>query len=303
MVKWVGNRAPMPFYLLLLTLLFQDQATFRSDVALVRVDAEVRTGSGPVGDLRRDSFRIKDDGIEQSIVYFAHDEQPLDAILLFDTSNSMRRVVARVAEAAHIAMGELRPGDRVAIMAFDRTTDLIQDFTGDFAVAERAISAKVLQRKTHCCSPIQAAVGGAARQFLKQHALNRQGSNRRRAIVVVTDDQGTSVRPSALRDLQEADAVVLGVIVSRGPRLLPFRYKGIRDFAIKTGGNMMSTRDAAEGVREMLNRLRMRYSLYYALPPCGPGEKRTVQVELTGEAAAQHPGAIVRARTGYFAPL
>jgi VWFA-related protein len=153
----------MPFCLLLLTLLFQDQATFRSDVALVRVDAEVRTGSGPVSDLRRDSFRIKDNGIEQSIVYFAHDEQPLDAILLFDTSNSMRRVVARVAEAAHIAMGELRPGDRVAIMAFDRTTDLIEDFTGDFAVAERAISGKVLQRKTHCCSPIQAAVGAAAR--------------------------------------------------------------------------------------------------------------------------------------------
>jgi VWFA-related protein len=294
----------MPFYPLLLTLLFQDQATFRSDVALVRVDAEVRTGSGPVSDLRRDSFRIKDNGIEQSIVYFAHDEQPLDAILLFDTSNSMRRVVARVAEAAHIAMGELRPGDRVAIMAFDRTTDLIEDFTGDFAVAERAISGKVLQRKTHCCSPIQAAVGAAARQFLKQHALNRQGSNRRRAIVVITDDQGASVRPSALRDLQEADAVVLGVIVSRGPRIGPlaFWYRGIRDFAIKTGGDMMNTRDAGEGVREALNRLRMRYSLYYALPQCTPGEQRTVQVELTSDAAAEHPGAIVRARTGYFAP-
>ena len=40
----------------------------------------------------------------------------------------------------------------------------------------------------------------------------------------------------------------------------------------------------------MLNRLRLRYSLYYALPPCRPGEARTVKVELTGEAAAQHPG-------------
>jgi VWFA-related protein len=166
----------MLLYVFLLTLLFHDQATFRSDVALVRVDAEVRTAISPVNDLHRDSFRITDNGIEQSILYFAHDEQPLDVILLFDTSNSMRRVVARVAEAADMAMGELRPGDRVAIMAFDRTTDLIEDFTGDFAVAERAISGKVLQRKTHCCSPIQAAVGAAARQFLKQHALNRQGS-------------------------------------------------------------------------------------------------------------------------------
>jgi hypothetical protein len=107
----------MRLSLLLLTLVLQDPATFYSDVALVRVDAEVRTDSGPVNDLRRDSFRVVDNGIAQSIVYFAHDEQPLDVILLFDTSNSMRSVVARVAEAAHMALGELRPGDRVAIMA------------------------------------------------------------------------------------------------------------------------------------------------------------------------------------------
>lgn len=212
----------MPYGLLLLTLLFQDQATFHSDIALVRVDAEVRTDSGPVNDLRRDSFRITDNGLPQSIVYFAHDEQPLDVILLFDTSLSMRPVVARVAEAAHMVLGELRPGDRCAIMAFDHSTDVVEDFTGDFTVAERAIG-KVLQRKNRCCSPIQSALGAAARLFLKQHSANlslsQEHSNRRRAIVVITDDQGTSVRPATLSDLQEADAVVLGVIVRRGPRI------------------------------------------------------------------------------------
>ena len=156
----------MPLRLLLLALLLQDQIVFRSGVALVRVDAEVRTASGPVSDLNRDSFRVTDNGLDQIIVYFAHDEQPLEVILLFDTSNSMRRVVAPVAEAAHMTMGELRSGDRVAIMAFDRTTDLIQDFTADLSTAEEAISGTVLQRKTHCCSPIQAALGAAARQFL-----------------------------------------------------------------------------------------------------------------------------------------
>jgi VWFA-related protein len=288
----------MPFSLLLLSLLFQDQPTFQSDVALVRVDAEVRTQSGPVNDLQRESFRITDGGLPRKVVYFAHEEQPLDVILLFDTSASMRRVVARVAEAAHTAMAELRLGDRVAIMAFDRTTDLVEDFTGDFAVAERSIADKVLQRRFRCCSPIQAALGGSARQFLKQHRVNR-----RRAIVVITDDEGTSVQPSALSELQEADAVVLGVIVRWPNFRLGFRYRGIRDFAIKTGGDLLNTRDAAEGLREMLNRLRLRYSLYYALPPGKPGEERKIEVELTPEAAAQHPGAIVRARTGYFAPL
>jgi len=241
----------MPLRLLLLALLLQDQLVFRSDVALVHVDADVRTAIGPVSDLRRDSFRVIDNGIDQTIVYFAHDEQPLDVILLFDTSNSMRRVVARVAEAAHMAMGELRTGDRVAIMAFDQTTDLIQDFTADLGGSEQAISGKVLQRKTHCCSPIQAALGAAARQFLKQHATDRQQPNRRRAIVVITDDQGTSARRPALRDLEEADAIVLGVIVRWGTReILPFRrYMGIRDFAIKTGGDMLNTRGSFSQVQ------------------------------------------------------
>ena len=288
--------------LLLLPLLFQDQAVFRTDVALVRVDVEVRTAGGPVNDLRRDSFRVADNGVDQTIVYFAHDDQPLDVILLFDASNSMRNVVAGVAGAAHMAMGELRAGDRVAIMKFPPgTADLVQDFTTDLGAAERAISEKVLQHH-RCCSPIQSAVGAAARQFFKLHTQDRQQPNRRRAIVVITDDRGTSRNPSALRDLEEADAIVLGVIVRqrRGIPLPP--YRGIREFANQTGGDMLDTRDAAEGVREMLHRLRMRYSLYYALPSCKPGEKRTIRVDLTGEAAAAHPGAIVRARTGYLAP-
>jgi VWFA-related protein len=293
----------MFFCLPFLMLLLQDQAIFRSDVALVRVDAEVRTETGTVSDLRRDSFRVTDNGVEQPIVYFAHDEQPLDVILLFDTSNSMRTVVARVAEAAHIAMGELRAGDRVAVMAFPPgTTDLIQDFTTDLGAAEHAVSENVLRRKTRCCSPIQSAVGAAARQFFKQHAQDRQ-QPRRRAIVAITDDRGTSVKRSALRDLEEADAIVLGVIVRRRLGILLSPYRGIREFARQTGGDMLDTRDAAEGIREMLNRLRMRYSLYYALPSSRPGERRTIKVELTAQAAGAQPGAIVRARTGYFAPV
>jgi hypothetical protein len=108
----------------------------------VRFDAEVSTASGPASDLNRDSFRVTDNGLDQTTVYFAHDEQPLEVTLLFDTSNSMRRVVARVAEAAHMAMGELRSGDRVAIMAFDRTTDLIRDFTADLSTAKHTAAAR-----------------------------------------------------------------------------------------------------------------------------------------------------------------
>lgn len=279
---------------------------FRSDVALVRLDAEVRTARGSVEGLTKESFRVVDGGRLRNIVYFAHDEQPLDMILLFDTSSSMRPAVARVAEAAHLALSDLRAGDRVALMAFDSKTDLILDFTEDFALAEKSIGERVLQRSFGGYTRLQSALANAARQFPRQST-----SYRRRAIVIVTDDEGTGPDPDALHALWEADAVVLGVIAGRPAirvSVAHYEYFGMRNIAIATGGDSIDTTDAAAGLSETIHRLRMRYSLYYALPVANPGaerpgEERKVQVQLTREAAAQHPGAMVRARSGYFAPL
>ncbi len=80
-------------------------------------------------------------------------------------------------------------------------------------------------------------------------------------------------------------------------------YFGIRDIAAGTGGDSLDTNDAAGGLHETIQRPRQRYSLYYALPPVKPGEERRVQVQLTREARTRHPRAVIRARTGYIAPL
>ena len=70
--------------ILLLLLLAQDQPTFRSDVALVHVDAEVRQDGHPVTDLGKESFRVTDEGKPQTILYLGHEEEPLDVVLLLD---------------------------------------------------------------------------------------------------------------------------------------------------------------------------------------------------------------------------
>src|SRR5678809_490764 len=76
---------------LLVGLALQQQATFRSEVAMVRVDAEVLNH-----------------GQRREILHFAHQEEPLDVILLFDTSASMQPVVRRISQTANAALGELR---------------------------------------------------------------------------------------------------------------------------------------------------------------------------------------------------
>jgi Mg-chelatase subunit ChlD len=47
-------------------------------------------------------------------------QEPLDIVLLLDTSASTRPVIERVTEAPRSALAQLREGDRVAVMAFDR---------------------------------------------------------------------------------------------------------------------------------------------------------------------------------------
>lgn len=77
--------------LLVAAVLAQSQAVFRSETTLVRIDAEVVDGSGqPVETLAKEDFLMFDGGRPQELLHFSHQEEPLDVILLFDTSLSMK---------------------------------------------------------------------------------------------------------------------------------------------------------------------------------------------------------------------
>jgi VWFA-related protein len=306
----------------LLLLLAQAQPTFRSDVALVHVDVEVREDGHPAADLGKESFRVTDEGRLQRIVYFGHDEEPLDVVLLFDARGHIGWDVKRITAAAHTALSELREGDHVAIMAFGAAgsnpraagrncrTDLVLDFTGDFDEAERSVGNQVLQQEVNSnyswlCSGL-ISLADAAQHFQGQ-PMSQPNGNRKRAIIIVTDDKGSGMRAELVRDaihnLWKADAVVLGVLVHSGEIAYSIPpYRGARYAAEQTGGDVLKTEDAADGLREMMRRLRTRYSLYYALPPGKPGEERKLRVQLTTGAAKCYPRAVIRARTGYVVP-
>lgn len=295
----------MQYLLLCLLLAYQGQPTFRSEVALVHVDAEVKGQDRLIDGLGVQDFRITDGGQPREILYFGHQEEALDVILLFDTSSSMYPVVASVAAAARAALGELRQGDRAAVMAFDKDTDLILDFTDDFTAVERAIREQVVSRHFIPNSQIQRGLKDAALYFLRQPL-----SDRRRAVLVVTDNLGSGRESRALRNLWEADAVAAGLVVRNAAMSVTFRIVrplsmvmgGMSGIAERTGGDMLNADDAGAGFREMIQRLRLRYSLHYAMPQAKPGEERKIRVELSKEAAQRYPGAKIRARSGYIVP-
>src|SRR5688500_6781829 len=90
---------------------------FRSDVALARIDVQVvdRNNRAITG-LEVVDFVLFVARRQQEIRNFAHEDIPLDVLLLLDVSGSMQSHVQRVSDAAPDAMAVLGPSDRVGIM-------------------------------------------------------------------------------------------------------------------------------------------------------------------------------------------
>jgi Ca-activated chloride channel family protein len=297
--------------LLCAVLAAQTAPTFRTEVALVHVDAEVVEDGRVIGGLGKDDFRILDDGKPQPVLHFSAGEQALDLILLFDISGSMQAVVEAVAAAAHQALQELRTGDRVAVRVFNTQTREVAAFTEDLDEVQKTIEDEVLHLRFGGGTRIQDAVDAAALRFMRE-----KSSQRRRAVLIITDNMGVRTRreQSVVRDFWEADALLSGLIVSNkvfrairtvgvvlGPQDL-LMEAGMKGIAEKTGGDAIGARDVGTAFQESMHRIRSRYSLYYAQPAGKPGTRRSIQVELARAAAEQHRKARVRARTGYVVP-
>lgn len=251
-----------------------------------------------------EAFRLFDEGVEQKLTALRAEEQPLDVLLLFDVSTSMRTHVQKLADAAAQAFRELRDGDRVAVMSFTTSTKLHQGFTSDRKLALEGVGA-VLSERFRGGTHILAAVDDAAKLLLGTPRDN----TRRRAVVVVTDNVGIRTRreSNVVTKLWEADAVACALLVPKASRVGGgviglAMGAGVNGITEKTGGVLVRTdKDSGgEPLAEMLRRLRQRYSLYYAMPSnVKAGEKRTVRVTLSDVAKQDHPGATVSVRKGY----
>jgi VWFA-related protein len=290
----------------------QDPVTFRAGVSLVHVDAEVLGQDGRIlTGFHKEDFRVFDERKEQPILQFAAEEQPLDLILLFDISGSMRGVVQEVANAARQGLHELQPGDRVCVMVFNSSSREIAPFTEDLDAVDRTIQNDVLGLNFGGGTLIQAAVSDAAMRFRRE-----PHTERRRAVLIITDNMGRRTRreASVVEEFWESDAILSGLIVRNpgyqamrtvgiilGPQNLAMEA-GMKGIAEKTGGDSLTANEPGAAFEEAMRRIRTRYSLYYALPEAKPGATRAIRVELAAAAAQRFPKSRVRARSGYLVP-
>ena len=94
--------------------------TIRIDTNLISVPVIVSDRDNRyVPDLKVEAFKLFDNQAEQKIVYFDTGEEPLNVVLMLDTSLSTSGVLDDIRKAAKEFLKTLRPQDRAMIVTFD----------------------------------------------------------------------------------------------------------------------------------------------------------------------------------------
>ncbi|MGA8407611.1 MAG: VWA domain-containing protein [Candidatus Acidiferrales bacterium] len=276
----------------------KQKGTIRVQTDLVSILASVTDAKGePVIGLGQNAFQLFEEGVEQKIVRFdPQTNRPLDLALMVDTSGSaaIELKIERDA-AAHFVDEVVRPGDRLAVFSF--TSDVIQlsNFSGDPKVLEAAV------RRVDLGADMGTSLYDAV--VLGSQSVRRQGADRRRAVVIITD-AGETTSISKFDDARRAaiasDTLLYTVVVR------PMKSNGgwntagehaIETITDSTGGAMYYPTDLSEltGIFDRINQeLRTQYLLgYYPNPTPPPGSSRHVEVKV-------NTGDNVRSRTEYM---
>ncbi len=120
--------------ILIVNISAQDEdEVIRVETQIIDVPVVVTDKDGkPLLNLKKNNFVIYEDGKPQEISDFSATAAPFEVALLLDTSGSTRQDLALIKRAADNFIQSLRPGDRVAIIAYktERTT------TEAYAVSE-----------------------------------------------------------------------------------------------------------------------------------------------------------------------
>ena len=104
--------------------------SMRVDVPLVNVDVMVMTKNGAfIGGLRKENFRVLEDGVPQKVTSFSQSEAPITAVLLVEFASINYRFVYDALNASYTFANSLKPNDWIAVVSYDMRPRLMVDFT------------------------------------------------------------------------------------------------------------------------------------------------------------------------------
>ena len=264
-----------------------------------------------VGSLTKEDFRVRENGEEQTVNYFASTDVPFDLVLLVDLSGStmdkrdlIKKSTLRFIEAA-------RQTDRLAIVTFSDKANVISPLTLDRA----QLAASVINMEGSGGSHVWHAL-----KFALDEVLGPKSLERRRAVVLMSDGvDGALMRfgPSRgsettfadlIEQVRQTDTLIVPIYLdtegNEGNQLMKEEYENARLtlnlLAQESGGSYYHARKLSDlnGVYEqVINDLGKVYSLgYKPANATRDGSWRWVQISV-----ANRPDLVARSRPGYYA--
>jgi Ca-activated chloride channel family protein len=129
--------------ILLVSALWAQESVFKLNVNVDLTEVHVNVTDEkdhPIGNLKKDNFRIFEDRTEQKISVFKHEDIPISLGLVIDNSRSMEPRKERMDAAALSFVRKSNPDDETFIIHFDDTARLDRDFTDSIPLLEQTLA-------------------------------------------------------------------------------------------------------------------------------------------------------------------
>lgn len=287
-----------------------------------------------VAGLKKDNFKVLQDGIEQEVALFSNEHQPFTVALMLDMSYSTSFKIGEIQAAAIAFIDQLRPQDKVMVTSFDGEVRLLCEATNDRKLIYQAIKSTKIETGTSLYEAVDVVMNDRLRTI--------EG---RKAVILFTDGvDTTSRRVSDLQNLQDAmelDALIytirydtfadvqamknkpatepppitipgqggspfpkiltsIGTPNSQGTSTEEYRHaeEYLDQLSMRTGGRTYvasSLGNLADAYTKIASELREFYSIgYYPKQDRIAGKKTNIKVRV------DQPGLIVKTREGYL---
>lgn len=309
----------------------EEEGAILIDTNLIQTPVSVLDRQGRfIPNLKKKDFKIYEDGVLQTIDTFISSEMPFTVVLMLDVSPSTRYRLDDIHYAAITFINQLRPADRVMVVAFDQRVRILAEPTTD----RKELYGAIYKAQFGSGTSLYDAV-----DYISNIELVT--SPGRKAIVIFSDGVDTTSRratyESTIEGIEEIDALIypvryntqqanampnMGVDpqvyaqlpqavrdmiarnvsrnVGRGQSYEEYsRGKSYLEALASTSGGRAFEADSIQNMETsfagVAEELRRQYSLgYYSNKEGQPGDRKHIKITVA------RPGSIVRSKTTYI---
>lgn len=195
----------MRFYKILSALIFlflssnflfaQNDDVINIDSTLVRLNVGVVNRSGQaVTNLDKNNFTLYENGVKQEITRFEPTVAPFSVVMILDMSGSTLGFRQTIQTSAFRFIDALSPDDRIAVIEFYDKVNVLNDFTSERKTLANSINVANGRGKTQLYKALDTALAKLSKE-----------TNRRKAIIVLTDGVDTAIREQDREILAKLD--------------------------------------------------------------------------------------------------